>query len=60
MQFQRVFGGADDSRSFAFETACKHTDVFSGIAAFCAGQNCTAIDKPMPSLAWRFFESFWK
>jgi poly(3-hydroxybutyrate) depolymerase len=45
--------GISNGSIISFETACKHTDVFSGIAAFSAGQNCSALDKPIPVMQGR-------
>ena len=44
--------GISNGSIISFETACQHTDVFSGIAAFSAGQNCTRLAKPIPVIAF--------
>ncbi|HET8931842.1 MAG TPA: hypothetical protein VFN67_00310 [Polyangiales bacterium] len=44
--------GISNGSIISFETACKHTDVFSGIAAFSAGQNCTRLAKPIPVISF--------
>jgi poly(3-hydroxybutyrate) depolymerase len=44
--------GISNGSLISFETACAHTDVFSGIAAFSAGQNCSRVGKPIPVIAF--------
>jgi poly(3-hydroxybutyrate) depolymerase len=44
--------GISNGSLISYETACAHTDVFSGIAAFSAGQNCTSIGKPIPVISF--------
>jgi poly(3-hydroxybutyrate) depolymerase len=44
--------GISNGSLISFETACAHTDVFSGIAAFSAGQNCSRLAKPIPVIAF--------
>lgn len=44
--------GISNGSIISFETACNHTDVFSGIAAFSAGQNCTSVGKPIPVISF--------
>jgi poly(3-hydroxybutyrate) depolymerase len=44
--------GISNGSIISFETACNHTDVFSGIAAFSAGQRCQSVAKPIPVIAF--------
>jgi poly(3-hydroxybutyrate) depolymerase len=44
--------GISNGSLISYETACAHTDVFSGIAAFSAGQNCTSLGKPIPVISF--------
>jgi poly(3-hydroxybutyrate) depolymerase len=44
--------GISNGSLISYETACAHTDVFSGIAAFSAGQNCPSIGKPIPVISF--------
>jgi poly(3-hydroxybutyrate) depolymerase len=44
--------GISNGSIISYETACQHTDVFSGIAAHSAGENCTSIGKPIPVISF--------
>jgi poly(3-hydroxybutyrate) depolymerase len=44
--------GISNGSLISYETACAHTDVFSGIAAFSAGQNCSSLGKPIPVISF--------
>jgi poly(3-hydroxybutyrate) depolymerase len=44
--------GISNGSIISFQTACEHTDVFSGIAAFSAGQNCSRLGKPIPVISF--------
>ena len=44
--------GISNGSIISFQTACANTDVFSGIAAFSAGQNCSRIGKPIPVISF--------
>jgi polyhydroxybutyrate depolymerase len=44
--------GISNGSLISYETVCPHTDVFSGIAAHSAGENCTSIGKPIPVISF--------
>jgi poly(3-hydroxybutyrate) depolymerase len=44
--------GISNGSLISYETACANTDVFSGIAAFSAGQNCSQLGKPIPVISF--------
>jgi poly(3-hydroxybutyrate) depolymerase len=44
--------GISNGSLISYETVCAHTDVFSGIAAHSAGQNCSSIGKPIPVISF--------
>jgi poly(3-hydroxybutyrate) depolymerase len=44
--------GISNGSIISYETACQHTDVFSGIAAHSAGENCASIGKPIPVISF--------
>jgi poly(3-hydroxybutyrate) depolymerase len=44
--------GISNGSIISYETACQNTDVFSGIAAFSAGENCTSVGKPIPVISF--------
>lgn len=44
--------GISNGSIISYETACQHTDVFSGIAAHSAGENCTRLGKPIPVISF--------
>jgi poly(3-hydroxybutyrate) depolymerase len=44
--------GISNGSIISYQTACPHTDVFSGIAAHSAGSNCTSIGKPIPVISF--------
>jgi poly(3-hydroxybutyrate) depolymerase len=44
--------GISNGSIISYTTACQHTDVFSGIAAHSAGQNCSSLGKPIPVISF--------
>jgi poly(3-hydroxybutyrate) depolymerase len=44
--------GISNGSIISYETACQHTDVFSGIAAHSAGENCTSLGKTIPVISF--------
>ena len=44
--------GISNGSIISYATACAHTDVFSGIAAHSAGQNCGSVAKPIPVISF--------
>lgn len=44
--------GISNGSIISYETACQHTDVFSGIAAHSAGENCASLGKPIPVISF--------
>jgi poly(3-hydroxybutyrate) depolymerase len=44
--------GISNGSIISFETACQNPTVFSGIAAFSAGRNCSGLSKPIPVISF--------
>jgi poly(3-hydroxybutyrate) depolymerase len=44
--------GISNGSIISFATVCKHSDLFSGIAAFSAGQTCSSIGRPVPVISF--------
>lgn len=44
--------GISNGSIISFATVCAHSDLFSGIAAFSAGQSCSSIGRPVPVISF--------